>query len=458
MSFPRYQRYKDSGIGWLGDVPNHWSVSRLRFMATLNPSKREIGSSDPTTKISFLPMEAIGENGSLSLDATRSIGEVDSGYTYFREGDVAVAKITPCFENGKGAVMRQLLGGIGFGTTELFVARPRDGETTSDFLHWLFGSSAFRKLGEASMYGAGGQKRVPDEFVRDFLTAWPPLREQAAIATFLDRETAKIDALVAEQQRLIEMLKEKRQAVISQAVTKGLDPKVPMKESGVEWLGQIPAHWQTRTIAKASVKITNGYVGPTRDILVEAGVPYIQATHIKEGRINFDESYFVTSEWSSSHAKSILAEDDVLIVQTGAGTGDVGLVSANEVGYNCHALIIVTADRSLLCGSFLSAVLQSTYGQAKLSSVRTGAMHPHLNCGEVKFIEVPLPPLAEQIEIFAIIQNAANRFDALIAAATSAIELLQERRSALIAATVTGKIDVRGLGETGAPLPDVVAA
>jgi type I restriction enzyme S subunit len=109
----------------------------------------------------------------------------------------------------------------------------------------------------------------------------PPLREQPLIATFLDRETAKIDALIAGQQRLIELLQEKRQAVISQAVTKGLNPDAPMKGSGVEWLGKVPEHWETLKLSKLTDKITNGYVGPTRDILVEAGVPYIQATHIK---------------------------------------------------------------------------------------------------------------------------------------------------------------------------------
>ena len=278
----------------------------------------------------------------------------------------------------------------------------------------------------------------------------PPLGEQTLISAFLDAETAKIDELVANQQQLIELLEEKRQAVISHAVTKGLNPDSPMKPSGVEWLGNVPAHWEVRTIAKASTKITNGYVGPTRDILVEAGVPYIQATHIKSGRINFDDSYFVTQEWSHGHSKSILAEEDVLIVQTGAGTGDIGLVEKTEIGFNCHALIIVAPDKSVLRGTFLAALLQSAYGQQKLESIQTGAMHPHLNCGEVKFVEVPLPPLAEQANIVSYIRKAADQFDALAADARRAIDLLQERRTALISAAVTGQIDVRGLAALAA--------
>jgi type I restriction enzyme S subunit len=185
-----------------------------------------------------------------------------------------------------------------------------------------------------SLATGGGQPNVSQDILRTIRVASPGRNEQTFIAAFLDRETSKIDQLVAEQRRLIELLKEKRQAVISHAVTKGLNPHAPMKPSGIEWLGDIPEHWETRTIAKLSSKITNGYVGPTRDILVESGTPYIQATHIKNGRINFDDGYFVTPDWSRSHAKSILTEGDVLIVQTGAGTGDVGLVSYKEVGFN----------------------------------------------------------------------------------------------------------------------------
>ena len=245
MSFPRYPKYKDSGVEWLGEVPEHWQVKRLRFVAELNPSKSEIGDLDRETLVSFLPMEAIGDDGSLNLDRERTLGEVETGYTYFRDGDVTVAKITPCFENGKGALMRGLVNGIGFGTTELIVARPRTGEVIGTYLHYLFISADFRCLGESHMYGAGGQKRVPDAFVRDFASAFPPIVEQRLITSFLDRETAKIDALIAEQQRLIELLKEKRQAVISHAVTKGLNPDAPMKNSGIEWLGEVPRHWET---------------------------------------------------------------------------------------------------------------------------------------------------------------------------------------------------------------------
>ena len=214
---------KDSGVAWLGEVPAHWETKRLRHVADLNPSKSETASLARDTEVSFLPMEAIGEDGTIALEQTRTLSQVETGYTYFRDGDVTVAKITPCFENGKGAVMRGLLGGIGFGSTELIVSRPRPEHTNSNYLGWIFNFTQFRKRAEGAMYGAGGQKRVPDDFVRNFAMAFPPVAEQSDIATFLDRETTRLDALTTEAAHGIALLKERRSALISAAVTGKID-------------------------------------------------------------------------------------------------------------------------------------------------------------------------------------------------------------------------------------------
>lgn len=216
-------KMKDSGVEWLGMVPECWEVKRLRFAAKLNPSKSELSALDRSTLVSFLPMECIGEDGTLQLEKEKPIGELETGYTYFRDGDVTIAKITPCYENGKGAIMRGLLNGVGFGTTELIVIRPLDQAATPSYLQYLFTSSSFRKIGESHMYGAGGQKRVPDSFVRDFSPAFPPYSEQIQIASFLDHETAKIDALTTEAKHGIDLLQERRSALISAAVTGQID-------------------------------------------------------------------------------------------------------------------------------------------------------------------------------------------------------------------------------------------
>ncbi len=201
-------------------------------------------------------MDAVGVGGGLSLEQTRILAEVSSGYTEFQDGDVVVAKITPCFENGKAALASGLLNGAAYGTTELHVLRAGPGLDRS-FLFYVAISDTFQKLGESEMYGAGGQKRVPPEFNKDFRTPLPPLAEQQAIAAFLDRETGRVDRLVAKKWELIERLKEKRTALISRTVTRGLPPAAaraaglpenpPLKPSGIDWIGDIPKHWLVRS-------------------------------------------------------------------------------------------------------------------------------------------------------------------------------------------------------------------
>ncbi len=220
---------KDSGVEWLGEVPEGWEVKRLRFIAEMNPSKSECSGIEGDSQVSFLPMEAVGDDGSLNLEYVRPICEVNSGYTYFREGDVTIAKITPCFENGKGAVMRGLQGGIGFGTTELIVIRPILQATVGEYIHLLFICAYFRKFGESWMYGAGGQKRVPDDFVRNFKVGIPPVAEQHAIAAFLDAEVSSMDALVQEAETGINLLRERRMTLISDAVTGKIDVRCVAK-------------------------------------------------------------------------------------------------------------------------------------------------------------------------------------------------------------------------------------
>ena len=211
---------KPSGVTWLGEVPEHWKIERLRFRVKLNPLPSR--SLDAEQLTSFLPMEAIGDDGTLDLERTRRVGEVASGYTFFEDGDIAIAKITPCYENGKGAVMVGLHEGIGFGTTELIVMRPTQADCPQ-WLYYLTMCSAFRLPGEALMQGAGGQKRVPDLFVKDYVAPVPPLDEQQAIADYLDVETTKIDTLITHTQEAIALLKELRAATIADAVLGRVD-------------------------------------------------------------------------------------------------------------------------------------------------------------------------------------------------------------------------------------------
>ena len=446
MSFPRYPKYKDSGVEWLGEVPEGWDVKRLRFVAELNPSKSEVAALDRETPVSFLPMDAIGDDGTLRLDTEKAIGEVENGYTFFRDGDVTVAKITPCYENGKGALMTDLVNGIEFGTTELIVARPRPSQITGTYLHYLFTSPDFRSIGESHMYGAGGQKRVPDAFVRNFATAFPPLPEQTAIAAFLDRETEKIDVLVAEQRRLMELLKEKRQAVISHAVTKGLDPDAPMKESGIEWLGEVPGHWR---IGKCGfyLKILSGFAFPSSGFSDdEMDIKLLRGINVGVSRLKWDEIVY----WKR------VPEDKLDIYEMRSGDLVIGMdrplisegIRVAKVKESDLPCLLLQRVASLKTGNnlnadYLNALLSSEMFVAHFAPETTGVSVPHISPEQIYNYVIPVPPIGEQEKIADFISTEAAKLDTLTAEAQRAIDLLQERRTALISAAVTGQIDVR---------------
>ena len=444
MSFRRYPKYKASGVEWLGDVPEGWDVKRLRFVADMNPSKSEIANLHRNTLVSFLPMEAVGDDGTLILDKQKTIGELESGYTYFRDGDVTIAKITPCYENGKGALMRGLMNGIGFGTTELIVARPKPCEIRSNYLHYLFISPDFRGIGESHMYGAGGQKRVPDAFVKNFATAVPPIAEQNAIAEFLDRETAKIDGLVAEQRRLMELLKEKRQAVISHAVTKGLNPHAPMKPSGIEWLGDVPEHWQLHRI-KHQFKTSSGSTPSTGQQGLyytdsEYGTPWVRTTDLPNDKLRSAE-VFITEKALSDTACSVLPIGSVLVAMYG-GDGTIGKNGLLE---------IPAAINQAVCGILPSMHFNPEYVFRYIQFYRpywmvgaeSSRCDPNISQERVRNTPFLKPPISEQVEIADFLVTELAKFDTLTAEAQRAIDLLQERRTALISAAVTGQIDVR---------------
>ncbi len=415
MKLVAYPAYKPSGVEWLGEIPKFWGVKRLKFASQINPPKSELHGFEPTAEVSFLPMEKIGEDGSLSLDEKRALEEVGQGYTYFRESDVIVAKITPCFENGKGALCKGLSSGIGFGTTELHVLR-QNVESHAGFLFYLTRTHPFRKLGIASMYGAAGQQRVPDSFVKDFRAGLPPLSEQRAIASFLDRETTKIDALIAKKQRLIELLQEKRTALISHAVTKGLDPNVSFKDSGAAWPTAIPAHWETKPLG-AVARLQRGH-----DLTVQER---------NEGNIPVISSSGMSGFHDSAKAKG-----------PGVVTGRYGTIG--EIYY-------VEQDywpmnTALYVCNFNGNYPRYIYYLLKLlpfDAYSGKSAVPGIDRNDLHRVAVVSPPEQEQRAIAAYLDRETAKIDALIAKVQQAIETLKEYRTALISAAVTGKIDVR---------------
>ena len=436
--FRPYPAYRDSGVEWLGEVPEHWVTCKATHGFRRIGSGTTPKSDDPEYydgDISWVTTSELRET--VIVDTTKKVTA-----TAMREYPTLrmYPKGTLLFAMYGATIGRLGILGIAATVNQACAALAEPLHLATWFVYyWL----QMRRPTLTVLSAGGGQPNLSQDDLRQLRIPAPPLDEQRAIAAFLDRETAKIDGLLASKERLIELLQEKRAALITRAVTRGLDPNVPMKDFGVEWLGEIPAHWEVRRIAMAVNKITNGYVGPTRDILVDDGVPYLQSLHIKNGQIDFDRKhYFVTKYWSNQHRKSILRTGDVLVVQT----GDIGqncVVPGAFEGVNCHALIILRLKPHLGEGAFLSLLLQSSYGQNALKWSQTGALHPHLECGHVREIPLVLPPPEEQRLIMREVEVQLQALDSLLAKVRQAIQHLKEFRTALISAAVTGKIDVR---------------
>ncbi len=428
---------------WNGTLAAEWQAERLRYLVTLNPSKLEARSLGPDAEVSFVPMEAVGENGGLDLSTSKPLSDVNEGYTYFRDGDVVVAKITPCFENGKGAIATGLSNGVAFGTTELHVLRPADG-LDPGFLFYLTLGRPFRELGAATMYGAGGQKRVPEAFIRDLVHPMPVLVAQRAIAAFLDRKTAEIDALVAKKEQLIELLEEKRTALITHAVTKGLEPGVTMKESGVEWLGEIPAHWTVAPVKWALSKVGSGKTPKGgADVYVPEGVLLLRSQNVQYDGLSLEDCAYISEEVDAEMSSSRVREDDVLLNITGASLGRVCVAALDGQRANVSQHVcILRPIRSRLSAKYLASSLASRAGKAQIFSSEAGISRDALNFVQIGDIVVPMPPLVEQEAIVHRVGREVRGLATLFDSVREAINRLKEYRSALITAAVTGQLTI----------------
>lgn len=450
MRFAAYPKYKPSGVEWLGGVPEHWDVKRGRFCMDVNPRSKRLRTLCPEDEVSFVPMEAVGEYGGLQLEHTRTIADVGAGYTEFDDGDVVVAKITPCFENGKGAMAEKLANGAAFGTTELHVLR----STTvleRRFLFYFTISGLFRSLGAGAMYGAGGQKRVPPEFCENVRLPLPPTDEQRAIANFLDRETAEIDTLVAKKRTLIERLNEKRTALISRTVTRGLppgsaraaglDPHPKLKPSGIDWLGAVPEHWEVKAIKWESPVLRGASPRPIDNEIYfdDAGeYAWVRIADVSAAGMYLRE----TTQRLSGLGQS-------LSVPLQPGT--LFLSIAGTVGKPCIAAIKCCIHDGFVYFPFWRGESRFLYylfasGEPYKGLGKLGTQL-NLNTDTVGSIVAGFPSLAEQRAIANFLDQETAEIDGLVNKVEFAIERLQEYRTALITAAVTGKIDVRNVHE-----------
>jgi type I restriction enzyme S subunit len=297
-------------------------------------------------------------------------------------------------------------------------------------------------------YGQGssqlGRWRLPTENFKDFPFPLPPKSEQTRIAEFLDQETAKIDSLVAEQEQLMSLLKEKRQAVISHAVTKGLNPKAAMKPSGIEWIGDVPQAWTVIKLGRA-VFMQEG-PGLRTWQFTDDGTRVICVTNITEAGIDFArlEKFISTEEYNTGYRHFTVRRGDVLLSSSGNSWGKVAIYNGNEkVILNTSTIRLNESEGSPLKRDYIAMLLQSNTVREQLGLAMTGSCQPNFGPTHLNSVMVAIPSRDEQSAIVEFLTVQMAKIDVLTAEAQRAIELLQERRTALISAAVTGQIDVR---------------
>ncbi|MEO9270320.1 restriction endonuclease subunit S [Serratia ureilytica] len=428
-----YPAYKDSGIEWIGQVPEHWKIAQIKRISALNPRKSTL-SEEKDSLCTFLPMEKLRTNA-VTLDETRPIHEVYGGYSYFCDGDILIAKVTPCFENGNIAVANGLVNGIGFGSTEINVLRVnRKGHNR--FLYYRLQEEQFRTIAKSEMRGIGGLKRVPTDLFESFTIGLPDTDEQATIAATLDHETARIDALIEKKTRFIELLKEKRQALITHAITKGLDPNAKMKDSGVEWIGQVPEHWdvvQSRRLfseRKERARDDDKQYTSSQKYGVILQTEFME----REGR------RIVLVEKGQELLKHIESGDFLISMRSFQG----GIEECTSSGCVSSAYVPLRPIKWIWHSFFKYLFKSDTYIQALQRTsdlIRDGQALRFENFSKVPLLHVPI---SEQKDIALFLDNETARIDALMDKAKQSITLLKERRAAFITAAVTGQIDLRG--------------
>jgi type I restriction enzyme S subunit len=439
MSFPRYPKYKASGVDWLGDVPEHWQTSRLKNLFTL--MKRPPQDEDEIV--------TAFRDGEVTLRSNRRIDGFtnaihEHGYQRILIGDLVIHAMD-AFAGAIG-----VSDSTGKSTPVYSVCEPKTPSVISHYYGKLMRHMALS--GYVNSLSKGIRERSTEfrwNEASNVLLVVPPISEQKAIVSFLDRETAKIDGLVEEQRRLMELLKEKRQAVISHAVTQGLNPHAPRKPSGIEWLGDVPEHWEVTRIKHVTCSIEQGWSPQCEGFPVETESDWgvLKVGCVNGGTFTPSENKVLPPELEPIEALGIVKGD--LLISRANSRELVGSAAVPDRDYPnlmlCDKLYRLRFASDRCTSRFVCFYLSSSVVRGQIELGATGASASMVNIPQSTILELifAVPPITEQREIVIALDREIDRLNTLTAEAQRAIDLLQERRTALISAAVTGQIDVR---------------
>lgn len=414
--YKAYPEYKDSGVEWLGLVPKSWTICRLKNLATI-------------------------KNG---LDY--KFVQADDGYPVMGSGGQFTFASEFMYDKPsvllgrKGTIDRPLYINEPFWTVDTMYYTELSKGVDAKYLYYLALTIQFSRYSTNTALPS-----MTQEHLSNYKFSLPKAEpEQRKIIEFLDHETAKIDSLIEKQQQLIELLKEKRQAVISHAVTKGLNPDVPMKDSGVEWLGEVPAHWIIAQLKFNTLEMQTGPFGSqlhAEDYVID-GIPLINPAHMNAGVIIPDPKVTVDEATQERLERHKLSEGEIIFSRRGE-LGRCAVVKKNNEGWLCGTGSLKAKLTKKIIPDYAYTLISSEGVVSELTLESKGSTMANLNTETLGRIRLPVPPISEQEAILDYIRIISDKYDYLIRSADTAIRLMQERRTALISAAVTGKIDVR---------------
>lgn len=430
-----HSEYRDSGDEWVAKTPAHWKVLRAKSIFSLccepAPQHNELRLLSVYTDIGVRPRSELEQRGNKA--------STTDGYWIVKKGDLIVNKLLAWM----GAVGWSGYDGVTSPAYDILrMARP----LCPKYYHYMF------RLPDTGLRFKRSSRGIMEMRLRMYfdefgkiLLPFPPESEQTQIAKFLDYETARIDALIEKQQQLIALLKEKRQAVISHAVTRGLNPNAPMRDSGVEWLGQVPAHWTVSRIKNLAGIISKGTTPSTigKD-LSSSGIRFLKGENVGKGLIVSSMPVFhISKETDKLLARSRLRTGDVLVIIAGATTGLCSIVTNDVLPANTNQAVSFIRPIEAGHSHFIARWLSTEFAQRIIWMGAVQAAQPNLSMEDLGSIPIVVPPCDELHQILNFISVKTAQIELLNERAGTMMNLLQERRTALISAAVTGKIDVR---------------
>ncbi|MEB3192406.1 MAG: restriction endonuclease subunit S [Snowella sp.] len=455
----RYEKYKDSGIAWLGEIPEHWKIKKLKYLIKSLESGVSVNSIDiPVSKGSYgilktscvykYVFEPQENKEILSL-------ELDRAKVNPKKGAIIISRMnTPELVGASGYVEKDydyLFLPDRLWQTVFF----ENLDIHTKWLSFVLKSSSFRELLSILATGtSSSMKNLGQEEFLNIKISFSPPEEQRAIAAYLDRKTAEIDQLIAQKERLIELYEEEKTAIINEAVTKGINPDVKLKPTAINWLGDIPEHWDIQKIRNVTTYFKG--LGFKSSEFNESGIPIVKASDIKNGSIQSGSSYIAIDNQQEEFEKVRLASGDIVVSTVGSkpdvvnsAVGQVGIISHNFNRAYLNQNIVCIRPLSFCKKEYLNYCFKSKYIRCKFDAMALWiANQAYLQIDSIREISIPFPPLEEQKAISEYIEKETAHIDAKIAKTKRIIELQKEYRTALISEAVTGKIKVPQLDQT----------